>query len=180
MSLPRREIKRSMPNRSPVIAKRRFAGKPLFGVLLDRLIRVKAVTLVEAREMEAKITPYHLVTDFDQLDRTPASARFACPGPRRSAKGPTRTRLRKDAKRPLSVLTNRFSTKMLATCDRCNIQSVTNVTFVKAPIRITEAEWEVMAVAWEHAPVAASTVVKVLEDRKQWTLATVRTLLPPS
>ena len=54
---------------------------------------------------------------------------------------------------------------------------MTNVTFVKAPIRITEAEWEVMAVAWEHAPVAASTVVKVLEDRKQWTLATVRTLL---
>ena len=34
-----------------------------------------------------------------------------------------------------------------------------------------------MAVAWERAPVAASTVVKVLEDRKQWTLATVRTLL---
>jgi BlaI family penicillinase repressor len=44
-------------------------------------------------------------------------------------------------------------------------------------IRITEAEWEVMAVVWDRTPVAASTVVEVLHDRKQWTLATVRTLL---
>ena len=44
-------------------------------------------------------------------------------------------------------------------------------------IRITEAEWEVMAVVWDRTPVAASTVVDVLQDRKQWTLATVRTLL---
>jgi BlaI family penicillinase repressor len=48
---------------------------------------------------------------------------------------------------------------------------------MKKAIRITEAEWEVMAVVWEQAPVAASTVVEVLEHRKQWTLATVRTLL---
>jgi BlaI family transcriptional regulator, penicillinase repressor len=48
---------------------------------------------------------------------------------------------------------------------------------MKKSIRITEAEWEVMAVAWERAPVAASTVVDLLEHRKQWTLATVRTLL---
>jgi len=48
---------------------------------------------------------------------------------------------------------------------------------MKKTIRITEAEWEVMAVVWERKPVAASTVVEVLEDRKQWTLATVRTLL---
>lgn len=34
-----------------------------------------------------------------------------------------------------------------------------------------------MAVAWEHAPVAAATIVDVLEERKQWSLATVRTLL---
>jgi BlaI family penicillinase repressor len=44
-------------------------------------------------------------------------------------------------------------------------------------IRITEAEWEVMAVVWDRAPVVASTVVEVLEHSKQWTLATVRTLL---
>ncbi len=48
---------------------------------------------------------------------------------------------------------------------------------MKKKIRITEAEWEVMAVAWEQAPVAASTVAEVVERRKQWTLATVRTLL---
>jgi BlaI family penicillinase repressor len=48
---------------------------------------------------------------------------------------------------------------------------------MKKAIRITEAEWEVMAVVWDRNPVAASTVVEVLEDRKQWTLATVRTLL---
>src|ERR1017187_1041783 len=48
---------------------------------------------------------------------------------------------------------------------------------MKKAIRITEAEWEVMAVVWDQSPVAASTVVEVLEDRKQWTLATVRTLL---
>jgi BlaI family transcriptional regulator, penicillinase repressor len=48
---------------------------------------------------------------------------------------------------------------------------------MKRAIRITEAEWEVMAVVWDRAPVAASTVVEVLERRRQWTLATVRTLL---
>jgi BlaI family transcriptional regulator, penicillinase repressor len=48
---------------------------------------------------------------------------------------------------------------------------------MKQSLRITEAEWEVMAVVWEKAPVAASTIVEILERRKQWTLATVRTLL---
>ena len=48
---------------------------------------------------------------------------------------------------------------------------------MKASIRITEAEWEVMTVAWEHAPVAATTVADMLEARKHWSLATVRTLL---
>ncbi|HZM05183.1 MAG TPA: BlaI/MecI/CopY family transcriptional regulator [Candidatus Saccharimonadales bacterium] len=48
---------------------------------------------------------------------------------------------------------------------------------MKKSIRITEAEWEVMAVVWAQTPVAASTVLEVLECRKQWTLATVRTLL---
>jgi BlaI family transcriptional regulator, penicillinase repressor len=48
---------------------------------------------------------------------------------------------------------------------------------MKKTIHITAAEWEVMAVVWDRTPVAASTVFEVLEDRKQWTLATVRTLL---
>ena len=48
---------------------------------------------------------------------------------------------------------------------------------VKHIIRITEAEWEVMAVVWERAPVAAATILEFLEQKKQWSLATVRTLL---
>ena len=44
-------------------------------------------------------------------------------------------------------------------------------------IRITEAEWEVMLVCWEHVPVAASAIVKAMEKKKSWSLATVRTLL---
>ena len=34
-----------------------------------------------------------------------------------------------------------------------------------------------MAVVWARAPVDAGTVVEVLEQKNQWTLATVRTLL---
>lgn len=48
---------------------------------------------------------------------------------------------------------------------------------MKAKRRLTEAEWEVMAIVWERAPVPAATVAELLENRKQWTLATVRTLL---
>ena len=48
---------------------------------------------------------------------------------------------------------------------------------MKPSIRITNAEWEVMTVVWERAPVAASTVVELLESKRQWSLATVRTLL---
>jgi BlaI family penicillinase repressor len=48
---------------------------------------------------------------------------------------------------------------------------------MKASFRITDAEWEVMAVVWRRAPVAASAVVAELHERKQWSLATVRTLL---
>jgi BlaI family penicillinase repressor len=48
---------------------------------------------------------------------------------------------------------------------------------VKHIIHITEAEWEVMAVVWERAPVAAATILEFLEQKKQWSLATVRTLL---
>ncbi len=48
---------------------------------------------------------------------------------------------------------------------------------MKSPIRISNAEWEVMGVVWHRAPVAASAIVEELRERKQWTLATVRTLL---
>ena len=48
---------------------------------------------------------------------------------------------------------------------------------MKGSIRITRAEWEVMTVVWEQTPAAASTIAGLLEAKKQWTLATVRTLL---
>src|SRR5215469_5869817 len=44
-------------------------------------------------------------------------------------------------------------------------------------IRISGAEWEVMNIVWEHAPVPAAAVAEALEKRKKWSLATVRTLL---
>lgn len=48
---------------------------------------------------------------------------------------------------------------------------------MKASIRITNAEWEVMTVVWEQAPVPAATVAEALAKKQQWALATVRTLL---
>ena len=48
---------------------------------------------------------------------------------------------------------------------------------MKKRIRIADAEWEVMVVVWEKAPVAASVIAELLKERKRWTLATVRTLL---
>jgi len=48
---------------------------------------------------------------------------------------------------------------------------------MKKSIRITDAEWEVMAVVWEKAPVPASVVAEELVAKTNWTLATVRTLL---
>jgi BlaI family penicillinase repressor len=48
---------------------------------------------------------------------------------------------------------------------------------MKPSIHITEAEWEVMVVVWEEAPVAARRIMEALSDKKRWTLTTVRTLL---
>ena len=48
---------------------------------------------------------------------------------------------------------------------------------MKKSFRISPAEWEVMAVVWEHSSVDAATVAEVLERKKRWALATVRTLL---
>ena len=48
---------------------------------------------------------------------------------------------------------------------------------MKKSFRISPAEWEVMAVVWEHSSVDAATVAEVLERKKKWALATVRTLL---
>jgi BlaI family penicillinase repressor len=48
---------------------------------------------------------------------------------------------------------------------------------MKPAIRISDAEWEVMNVVWAQTPVPAAAVAGALQKRKQWSLATVRTLL---
>jgi BlaI family transcriptional regulator, penicillinase repressor len=45
------------------------------------------------------------------------------------------------------------------------------------PIKISESEWQVMNIVWGHAPVAAITVVEMLEKEKGWHSRTIRTLL---
>ncbi|MBN1359080.1 MAG: BlaI/MecI/CopY family transcriptional regulator [Sedimentisphaerales bacterium] len=42
---------------------------------------------------------------------------------------------------------------------------------------LTEAEWEIIQVVWEHQPCAAPTVQEQLADRKKWTYSTVKTLM---
>jgi BlaI family penicillinase repressor len=48
---------------------------------------------------------------------------------------------------------------------------------MKPGLRISAAEWEVMNIVWQQQPVPAAAVAEALEKRKQWSLATVRTLL---
>jgi BlaI family transcriptional regulator, penicillinase repressor len=48
---------------------------------------------------------------------------------------------------------------------------------MKNSIRISNAEWEVMNVAWRRAPVPAAEVAHLLEKKTKWSLTTVRTLL---
>jgi BlaI family penicillinase repressor len=48
---------------------------------------------------------------------------------------------------------------------------------MKPVSKISEAEWEVMSIVWQKAPVAASDVVELLEAKRGWRSRTVRTLL---
>src|SRR5437879_3154417 len=48
---------------------------------------------------------------------------------------------------------------------------------MKRPVKISEAEWEVMNVVWAKAPVPASEVVEQLAEKKDWRPRTIRTLL---
>lgn len=43
--------------------------------------------------------------------------------------------------------------------------------------RISDAEWDVMAVIWERSPLTAQQVVEALTGRKSWNPRTVRTFL---
>lgn len=43
--------------------------------------------------------------------------------------------------------------------------------------QITEAEWEVMNVVWQYAPISTGDIAKHLEDKTGWSPKTVHTLL---
>ncbi|MBO7745792.1 MULTISPECIES: BlaI/MecI/CopY family transcriptional regulator [Paenibacillus] len=43
--------------------------------------------------------------------------------------------------------------------------------------KISDSEWEVMKVLWLASPRTANEVIEVLQDRKDWSPKTVRTLL---
>jgi BlaI family penicillinase repressor len=45
------------------------------------------------------------------------------------------------------------------------------------PYELTEAEWDIIQVVWEHAPCAAPSVQEELAARKKWTYSTVKTLM---
>src|SRR3954454_24339871 len=42
---------------------------------------------------------------------------------------------------------------------------------------ISDAEWDVMKVVWDHGPLTSGDVVKRLADEKEWKPRTVKTLL---
>ena len=42
---------------------------------------------------------------------------------------------------------------------------------------ISDAEWQVMTVAWERAPVTAADVVEALAEKRSWSPRTIKTLL---
>ncbi len=43
--------------------------------------------------------------------------------------------------------------------------------------KISEAEWEIMKIIWEKAPVTSSEIIDSLSDKKDWTAKTVKSFL---
>ena len=48
---------------------------------------------------------------------------------------------------------------------------------MKAAPRISEAEWEVMKVAWKKSPCLAQDIIQALSGTSTWSPATIKTLL---
>ena len=44
-------------------------------------------------------------------------------------------------------------------------------------IRISDSEWQIMAMVWEYPPVAAAEEVEKLSRQRGWHARTIRTLL---
>jgi BlaI family penicillinase repressor len=42
---------------------------------------------------------------------------------------------------------------------------------------LTEAEWAIIQMVWEHEPVPAPTVQELLEEQRGWSYSTVKTLM---
>jgi BlaI family penicillinase repressor len=51
------------------------------------------------------------------------------------------------------------------------------VSMAKKKYELTEAEWAIIQAVWENEPCAAPTIQELLEDRKNWTYSTVKTLM---
>ena len=48
---------------------------------------------------------------------------------------------------------------------------------MKSPPQISDAEWEVMSVIWDSAPISTNEVVERLSLQKDWQPSTIRTML---
>jgi|SRR5690606_5406329 len=48
---------------------------------------------------------------------------------------------------------------------------------MKSMPRISDAEWQVMKVIWREGPCPATTVIESLAEARNWTPATIKTLL---
>lgn len=48
---------------------------------------------------------------------------------------------------------------------------------MKRAVKISEAEWQIMKVIWEKAPVTAVDIIAALKPRTQWSPTTVYTLI---
>lgn len=47
----------------------------------------------------------------------------------------------------------------------------------KKVYELTEGEWAILTIIWEHEPCAAPSVQEELEGRKNWTYSTVKTMM---
>lgn len=47
----------------------------------------------------------------------------------------------------------------------------------QTPIRITDAEWDILSAIWKRNPIAASEIQESLGAERNWSSGTVRTLL---
>ncbi len=47
----------------------------------------------------------------------------------------------------------------------------------KTSNELTEAEWAIIQTVWEHEPVPAPTVQELLEEQRDWSYSTVKTIM---